>query len=323
MSRIGLRVKFSKILNSMFLAPAIWNKKSDFFVAIDYHYFTRRAPKLHDLEVERSILERQLAYFTENFEIFNPKNFSFESSFSEQRKQLAMLITIDDGDTSIAENLDVFEKYNIPIIIFLPIGLCMSPDGIDGLRSRVLRYFFEIEEAIREDLYGDADTFFKKAIEMDYGQLKIFREQMSKYRSNPDPVSTKKLLSVEELSVLVNHPLVTLSSHTMSHPILSQTSLVWAKWEIESSQTYIQKIGGDTRFFAYPYGFKESYTNEIEQLLSNSGIKFAFTTRSFRSKLISNPLEIGRVGMHSIYDESYLQGLIGGGFELWDKLLRR
>jgi hypothetical protein len=57
--------------------------------------------------------------------------------------------------------------------------------------------------------------------------------------------------------------------------------------------------------------------------LSDAGVKFAFTTRALRTKPNSNPLELGRVGMHSVFDERYLRGLIGGAFELWDKLLGR
>ena len=78
MGRMRLRVNFSKILNFAFLAPSFWRRRSTFFVAIDYHYFTRGTPELEDLEVERDILDRQLAFFSREFEVFNPKEFSLE-----------------------------------------------------------------------------------------------------------------------------------------------------------------------------------------------------------------------------------------------------
>ena len=77
MARIGLRVNFSKILNFVFLTPFFWCRRTAFFVAIDYHYFTSGTPELEDLEVEREILDRQLAFFSREFEIINPKEFSF------------------------------------------------------------------------------------------------------------------------------------------------------------------------------------------------------------------------------------------------------
>ena len=117
MARIGLRVNFSKILNFVFLAPFFWRRRSAFFVAIDYHYFTRGTPELEDLEVEREILDRQLAFFSREFEIFNPKEFSFEYAFSKKREKFAILITIDDGDDSISENLDIFEKLTLNPIL--------------------------------------------------------------------------------------------------------------------------------------------------------------------------------------------------------------
>ena len=323
MARIGLRVNFSKILNFVFLAPFFWRRRSAFFVAIDYHYFTKGTPELEDLEVEREILDRQLAFFSREFEIINPKEFSFEYAFSNKREKFAILITIDDGDDSISENLDIFEKYNIPIIIFLPIGMCLPQNSLDGLRSRVFRSFFEVEEKIRDKLCGEADAFFHKVIEMNHHKLEKFLGHLNKYKSCPDPLSSRRLLSLEKQLNLINHPLVTLSSHTMSHPILSEISPDWARWEIEVAKVYIQKIGGNTRFFAYPYGFKASYSEEIQRYLSNAGIEFAFTTRALRTKSNSNPLELGRVGMHSVYDEGYLRGLVGGVFELWDIIFRR
>ena len=323
MARIRLRVNFSKILNFVFLAPSFWRRQSTFFVAIDYHYFTKGTPELEDLEVERDILDRQLEFFSREFEILNPKEFSFDYAFSKNREKFALLITIDDGDDSISENLDIFEKYNIPIIIFLPMGLCLSQNSLDGLRSRVFRSFFEVEEKIRDKVCGEANTFFHKVIGMDQLNLKKFLGELNKYKSYPDPISGRRLLSQEKQSNLINHPLVTLSSHTMSHPVLSEVSSDWARWEIEVAKTYIQKIGGDTRFFAYPYGFKGSYSEEIYRYLSNVGVEFAFTTRALRTKFNSNPLELGRVGMHSVYDEGYLRGLVGGVFELWDNILGR
>jgi len=323
MNKIELRVKFSKIFNSMFLAPTIWKKRSDFFVTIDYHYFTKFQPKLKNLEVERDVLSRQLAFFSQKFEFLNPRHFIYKDAFSEKRKKPTMLVTIDDGDESIIENLNIFEKYNVPIIIFLPIGLCLGEKNLDGLRSRVFRSFFEIEKKTRRKFLGKADSFFLKVIKMNYGELKSFLSQLNEYKNCPDPISSRKLLSVEDQLNIVNHPLVTLSSHTMSHPILADISSEWAKWEIETSKMYLKKIGGNTRFFAYPYGFKASYSRNIQRYLIDAGVEFAFTTRASRVKLNSNLLELGRVGMHNVYDEGYLYGLIGGAFEFWDKLLGR
>ena len=158
---------------------------------------------------------------------------------------------------------------------------------------------------------------------MNYHNLKKFLDQLNKYKSSPDPLSSRRLLSLEKQANLINHPLVTLSSHTMSHPILSEISSDWARWEIEVAKKYIQKIGGDTRFFAYPYGFKASYSEEIYRYLSNVGIEFAFTTRALRTKSNSNSLKLGRAGMHSVYDEGYLRGLVRAVFELWDSILGR
>ena len=320
--KLLLRKYFPIILNFLHLAPRFWKNNSSYFVAVDYHYITSNQIQHPTLEVQSSILENQLMFFSESIDVINPKKFG-DDYFQNKKSRLSLLITIDDADYSVKENLHLFEKYNIPILIFAPFGLCLDQNSRNGLISRILRAFFEIK-----DYSGNKDTafkeeFFNKVITSSDLELNDLYRQMKSKRDDIDPLSSRKLLSIEELTELSKNPLVTVSSHSMSHPLLSQISQDWLEWEINTSLEYLTKVNGDKRFFAYPYGFKDAINQSVKTQLRNAGVKYAFTTRSNGITESSDPLEYGRVGMLNFESKAHLKGLAGNAFEYYDLLLNR
>ena len=143
--KLVLRKYFPIILNFLCLAPRFWKNNSSYFVAVDYHYITSKQIQHPTLEVQSSILENQLMFFSESIDVINPKKFG-DDYFQNKKSRLSLLITIDDADYSVKENLHLFEKYNIPILIFAPFGLCLDQNSRNGLISRILRAFFEIKD---------------------------------------------------------------------------------------------------------------------------------------------------------------------------------
>ena len=72
----------------------------------------------------------------------------------------------------------------------------------------------------------------------------IYIEIKSK-RNNKDIISSRTLLNFDELEELSHHPLITISSHSMSHPVLTKIPQKWLAWEITSSMEYLKKVNGD------------------------------------------------------------------------------
>mgnify|MGYP000123716979 FL=1 len=95
------------------------------------------------------------------------------------------------------------------------------------------------------------------------------------------------------------------------------------KWEITRASEIIGQIGGDIRLFAYPYGYKKSYNQNVKDTLEKAGVKYAFTTTSSLTKQKSDPLSIGRAHMLNYKEKSFVLGTVSGAFRIWDKLLLR
>ena len=319
--KIILRKYFSIILNILGLAPKFWQDSSKYFVTIDYHYFSDNNEISHpSLEINRNILELQLKFFHKNMHIIDPKHLGTNLFSMLKSDMSSILFSIDDADISFQENFDLFQKYKIPVILFVPFGLCLKQNTRDGLMSRILRSFFEIEKnkllslKQKEDFFNSLEAASMENLNKIYKDLLLRRDKI-------DPISSRVLLSIEELQKLSKDSLITIGSHSMSHPILSEVPEKWLNWELSTSKKYLHIVNGDEKYFAYPYGFKASTNSEIKQKLKKLGIKYAFLTRSTVITADSDKLELGRVGMLNFFNARYLRGLTA--FEVYDKLLHR
>jgi len=317
------RKYFCIALNLLNLAPPFWLKNFQYFVAVDYHYFCDNIISDPTLEVDRLILDEHLEFISSNMNVINPKSFDHKTFFYSEENKPSILITVDDADSSILKSLDIFEKYEIPIIIFVPFGLCLDSSTRDGLRSRILRSFFEIKENQEKAERGIKINFFEKIMSSSFEELEEIYFKINSKRNNKDIISSRTLLNFDELEKLSHHPLITISSHSMSHPVLTKLPQKWLKWEITCSMQYLRYVNGDKKYFAYPYGYKGSTNREVKELLKKNGVKYAFSTRSKTVKINSDLLELGRVGMLGFFNKSYFRGLAGGAFEVFDALLGR
>jgi peptidoglycan/xylan/chitin deacetylase (PgdA/CDA1 family) len=78
-------------------------------------------------------------------------------------------------------------------------------------------------------------------------------------------------------------------AHTMHHPILTRIALDQVRAEVEGSKSRIEKELGDTVLsFAYPNGQSSDLNGPIEKIVSDSGIRAAFT-------LLNGPSSLGEV----------------------------
>ena len=75
------RKYFSITLNLLNLAPPFWLKNFQYFVAVDYHYFTDNIISDPAIEVDRLILDEQLEFISRNMNLINPKSFDHKAFF--------------------------------------------------------------------------------------------------------------------------------------------------------------------------------------------------------------------------------------------------
>ena len=287
-------------------------------VALNYHYFTEGHTTSY-LEVNRDVADRQFQSLRGTFS-FSPARQVLGSIFRGEQggDRPEVIITIDDGCASFELIRPLIEKYQIPVVLFVPLGLCLETDELDGLRSRCLRLYQEINRSQDQVQSLGAAEFFQMLMASDGGQLRALEDRFRRLPSRPDLISTRKLFSSADLRLLATHPLVTLAPHSMSHQALGRLPSDWMEWEVAKSCEYITALGGDPELFAYPYGDPTSFNPQCTRALSASGSLFAFTTLCYRISKTCHKLMLGRAPVFNDSSAHYILGTAAGALECYD-----
>ena len=83
-------------------------------------------------------------------------------------------------------------------------------------------------------------------------------------------------MSLDDAKQISTHPLVTLGSHTLTHPNLTRVSLDQAANEIELSKRNLEEaLSQQIEYLSYPEGF---HHEGLMEMVRKAGYKLAFTT---------------------------------------------
>jgi peptidoglycan/xylan/chitin deacetylase (PgdA/CDA1 family) len=94
-------------------------------------------------------------------------------------------------------------------------------------------------------------------------------------------------------------------AHTMNHKKLNELSAEEAFYEISESRKQMEaQLGQEVISFAYPYGY---YSDELEQMVSEAGLKYAVIINGGGLHLEENPLAIFRVYIFPEDDDTQLR----------------
>lgn len=103
-----------------------------------------------------------------------------------------------------------------------------------------------------------------------------------------------RFMSLEELQALPSD-LVSLGSHTKTHPFLPRLTKEEATSEIRDSRIKLQKmLGQDIKSFSFPYG---GFNNQLVEICRNAGYQRTFTTLPQSARLGPNDFVSGRVSV--------------------------
>lgn len=200
-------------------------------------------------------------------------------SFLERRKlpqERVAFISFDDGWRSNLALTPICEKYKVPITIFV---------AVEPLCSGNFWWEYVSKKCGRKTMLA-----FKQKKESDfYKDLALVKEGMNIERS---------AMTKEDLKLIARHPLVTIESHTMNHPILTNISESTLKMElIESKRVLEEIVGYSIDVFSYPNG--DVGQREVNAL-KEAGYRYAFTTESKALDIEnSNPYLLPRMAMNT------------------------
>ena len=182
-----------------------------------------------------------------------------------------VLLTFDDGfANNVDQALPLLEKFGAPAIFFVTLQHVEDPEAwLPSIRRGLPEGFRSWPREVARDLFQG--------------------------------------MSPEQLRICARHPLVTLGSHTMSHPRLSSCTREDLCREVQGSRQRLQELSGTAvDFFAYPYG---DYDRRVAEAVREAAYRAAFVEDPRRLGLPE--LEIPRVGLYSS-DAAYLALKLSG-----------
>ena len=217
-----------------------------------------------------------------------------ESIISEKRETRKLaIITFDDGWNKNLELLESIEQNQIPVTIFV------TTESVE--QGNYWWEYAEIKGQERLTAIQKIQDFKKLPVGEFREKLSILKQQYTLNRS---------AITLDELKVLSRNKYVTIGSHTVTHPILTQCPEEVQKVELtESKKQLLKFFNKDIDFISYPNG---NYNLDTLNIVKNTGYKLGFTVEPERIDVKKvNPFLIPR---YSIDDN-------GGYFENLSKIL--
>ena len=168
-----------------------------------------------------------------------------------QKKEVekSVFISLDDGWRGNLELLPLLERYNAPVAIFIPT---------DSVREG--NYWWEYARIKGQNRYSGIDKLqdFKKLSE------EAFRKKIAILKDNYK--LNRSCVTLDELKKLSKHELITIGSHTVTHPILNKCSIETQTNELTESKQILGKwLDIDIDYLAYPNGDYDENTVEIAE----------------------------------------------------------
>ena len=247
------------------------------------------------LDITPRFLDHTLDFFQkEGFEPLSIDQLPDRLTHTSAQMKPFFIVTFDDGYRDVLEYAwPILRKHHCPWTIYI------TSDYAQG-QGRI--WWLELEEAIAEHALvslqigpqriqmatqskAEKNRAYKRLRNIFYATpspqwpalLDALREQ-SEGTSQQTPAQL--CADWNELAAISNDPAITIGSHTLTHPILSQICDAQAQNEIcESKARISNRLGTTPRHFSYPSGNPRSYSRRDIELVHQAGYHTAVTTR--------------------------------------------
>lgn len=182
-----------------------------------------------------------------------------------------VIFTIDDGWRENKENVvSVVNKYKIPVSIFV----------VSDMIQNKKRFWWSYIEEANMNLKTNISI---KALKSITNESRIEVVEKSKLYAT----HCRESLTEIELKEINKNEMISIGSHTVTHPILTKCDNLTSRNEITISKISLEKIlNTPIMHFAYPNG---SYSEREVNYLKECGYKMAFTTKPEYIKIDSMP----------------------------------
>ncbi|MBF8275175.1 MAG: hypothetical protein HW390_248 [Candidatus Brocadiaceae bacterium] len=207
----------------------------------------------------------------------------------------------------------VFKRYRNIILVYHEIckqgaisKYAVSKENFEKQMDYIKRHFSAVSlDTILETNEGkpnvatDAvaitfDDGFKDNFLNAYPVLKKYQLRATIFLISGWIVHKKDMLNLEEINRMEKDG-IDFGSHTVNHRMLSSLDGNAANDEICCSKTELEALlKKEMCYFAYPYGKKRHFTEEVKDKVKQAGYKAAFTTENREIDTHSDRFELGR-----------------------------
>lgn len=186
------------------------------------------------------------------------------------------IVTFDDAWRDNLKLIPVIEKYNVPITIFAPIEPLLSGNYWWEYAQKKGGYSLSNKmKALKENEFNNAIDDLKNEV-----------------------VLSRSAMTIDELCRISEHPLISIESHSYSHPILTNLSEPSLNYELSQSKQYLSEtLKKDVQWFCFPNG---SLT-EREIKIAQKYYKGAFSTIQDEPKVGGDIYKIPRYALNDDY----------------------
>ena len=237
------------------------------------------------LEIRPQLFEQYMSYIADHYNVAR-----FEDDWSWV-KEKTIVVTFDDGYwDNYRYALPILEKYHVPATIF--VSTANLGTGREFWWDRLARLVSEEElVTIRNRLRQMSPAERDAALDDIEKRAVISREALE----------TDRALNTEELKKLADSEFITIGGHTVNHNALMYQSLEEQKDEIEVSKQTIERIiGKEITTFSYPFGQRDTYSDETIEILRECGFQKAASTLPELAGSDVDPFEVPRIGQPEV-----------------------
>ncbi|HDR72956.1 MAG TPA: hypothetical protein ENN85_03470 [Methanoculleus sp.] len=275
-----------------------------------YH---RVGPQLHDWlyrSINESVFERQITWLKATHEIVSLEELAAIIRERRQPEGNIAVITFDDGyRDNYLYAFPVLRKYQVPATVFVTTG-CLDRRTL--LWGDALSYIVLTTDAaaIEHELLGAIPIRNPK--EKAAALFEIKQNVMKRIQNTqknrlledlagdlgveiPGHHGDDIMLSWDDVRRMREGG-ISFGAHTVTHPILSNTTFDEAQFEIEHSKRRIEEeLGERISAFAYPNGKPADINADTVDLLKRNGFTCAVTTLPTKITRDADMLGLGRI----------------------------
>ena len=202
-------------------------------------------------------------------------------------------VSLDDGWQGNLKLIPIIEKYNVPITIFIAVKPI-----IEG------NYWWEF--VAKKIGYSKMQDFKNLPHDEFESQLKQTKTEIG--------ALDRSAMTMNELKEVAKHPLVSIQSHTVNHPILTKLPDGLLDFELKESKKQLEAIT-DKEVFAFSYPNGSLTDREINA--TKKHYKIAFSTEQNNIHISDDIFSLPRYALTGDYKRDLLKS-----YGLWKYLMR-